>query len=142
MSDPQAVQVQQASTQGQSPYMAAFGLAGALVLMGLLASGRWSPEPALAPPLVLAGVALAIVGIARRSHKGRSFASVFGKVRLSGNATLVALWVLCFTVLQAAYLLSGGMRTWNQSLNPAPVEAADHAPGASVSITTAYRRHE
>jgi len=83
-----------------------------VVLMSLALWLSWPLDRALGPPLLLASVSFLIVLLARGSYRRRPFASATKSLKLSGAATAVILWILCFAVLQVGYLLTTVVQAW------------------------------
>ena len=99
-----------------------------VVLMGLALWLSWPLDRALGPPLLLASVSFLIVLQARGSYHRRPFASATKSLKLSGAATAVILWILCFAVLQVGYLLTTVVQAWQTE------EAAEKGAKVTISV--------
>jgi len=99
-----------------------------VVLMGLALWLSWPLDRALGPPLLLASVSFLIVLQARGSYHRRPFASATKSLKLSGAATAVILWILCFAVLQVGYLLTTVVQAWQAE------EAAENGAKVTISV--------
>lgn len=99
-----------------------------VVLMGLALWLSWPLDRALGPPLLLASVSFLIVLLARGSYHRRPFASATKSLKLSGAATAVILWILCFAVLQVGYLLTTVVQAWQTE------EAAEKGAKVTISV--------
>lgn len=99
-----------------------------VVLVGLALWLSWPLDRALGPPLLMASVSFLIVLQARGSYHRRPFASATKSLKLSGAATAVILWILCFAVLQVGYLLTTVVQAWQTD------EAAEKGAKVTMSV--------